>query len=947
VTDTTPYDSTDDATTDSGEFVVFRVVDDAEFEAAIAWMGINQPQNYWDRSNLDQAWNWLNLFQSSATLTTKSVSATELVTVTLDDETQDLNAETGEYLIQLTGAQLKAGSLVVTPNYGADGTDANGMPLVSIGFEGGRAERTVYSFSNAANGTDWWRRGETLQVTSANFNGQQAWEYATDNGGTVTYLNNNYADPVVNITQREFSLKINGLDMDGNGMVNSDDVREITFRANPWASDQYTVVNGLANTLSLAPWGYDLMTYSEASYDYRNHGIDQDEYNTLAALQNFVRFSGDNGRLVVDYLNPGNRDAKTLAFSEVVMKAGTGKDQDGVDVVSSELYVTNGTKNFFAVSSTSKLTAGDKLKFTITGSSSQSVSFVADITDQLARDNTDPIKLLEAAMKAGLATAIGTTQKQLNFTGTSVKAINDISQTPAKDAVSVTLANRAFKISVETVSEAGTLVVQQSSKDGAGGNVKAVVQAVQYNAAPDVAYSTSVQDLEGSFGAHVVNLASLSVIDSSANLQVTLSPTRGAHAGFFQFIDSSLFGDFLDTGNLKVQYMDPATNKLVDAKDKLPQGVGKLVITASAMEFVVGEQTITYKASDIVNLVLSGITFQLNRGLYSTEDDFATSFDLAINDDFKAASNKVLDGTFATGGDRMYGASVVHSTLDDVTGDKRVDANDAVVKVSTLRQLATIDNLDDLDPGLHLTDNSTDASQGINNEISASKVFSITNKTLLHGFNTGLANMMVDQGLTSISSIFLHADDDLQYSMLDYAKAGFLTLYNETSNAFSTSVAEANQLTSLGIGVVGDVEISFGSEKAQTLLAPLRSVQSLAAWAPADEVDKVADYVLKDFGAGDKLDLKTLLKIESKNLVLADETDALAAYTAASTTSTDYSTHSLYASFDAETDTVDYYYVGWDQTANEAATKAHFKVELTGIDLTESTSLETLKTYLL
>jgi hypothetical protein len=144
--------------------------------------------------------------------------------------------------------------------------------------------------------------------------------------------------------------------------------------------------------------------------------------------------------------------------------------------------------------------------------------------------------------------------------------------------------------------------------------------------------------------------------------------------------------------------------------DKLPVGVGKIVISASEYTFEIGGESITYKASDIINLVLSGTTFQLNRGLYNSADTFSTGFDLAINDDYTAGAG-VLKGTFTTGAERIYTASVVHDTLEDATGDGRIDANDAVIKVSTLRQLATINNLEGLESGLHGTDSSTDISR--------------------------------------------------------------------------------------------------------------------------------------------------------------------------------------------------------------------------------------------
>lgn len=374
-------------------------------------------------------------------------------------------------------------------------------------------------------------------------------------------------------------------------------------------------------------------------------------------------------------------------------------------------------------------------------------------------------------------------------------------------------------------------------------------------------------------------------------------------------------------------------------------GVGKIVITASEYTFEIGGESITYKASDIINLVLSGTTFQLNRGLYNSADTFSTGFDLAINDDYTAGAG-VLKGTFTTGAERIYTASVVHDTLDDATGDGRIDANDAVIKVSTLRQLATITNLEGLASGLHGTDSSTDASAGIANDLAAAKVFTLSNKSLAHSFNTELADMMVEEGLSTNSALYLHADEALQYGPLDYAKAGFTTIYNETGAAFSATVGEMNQLKSLGVGVVGDMEIAFESDSAETLVAPLRNLQSLSNWV-VDE-GEVADYVLTNFGTGDKLDLTTLLKIDKTKLALVtDEGAAQDAYTTASgAASFDLSTNSLYAAKDADTDVVDYYYVGWNQTLGETVTKAHFQVQLTGTDITANTTVDTLKGFL-
>ena len=938
ITDDTPWDSSDDES-DLGDFVVLRVVDDAAFENAVSALG-QLPQGYGDAGSVQQSWAWLQSFINSSTLTTKSVASTELVTVTLDDETQQISGD-NEYVVHLTGAQLKAGALVVTPNYGADGLDEQGMPLVNIFFEGGRAERALFSFSSSVNSTDWWRRGETLTVNSDVFL-NDAWGYANLHGGTVSYewVDGNYVPSFVNITQREFNLRVTGLDLNGDGLTNADDVRNVTMHATTWSSDQNSAMTDLARTLSGAPWG-PLTTYDQDPWAYNAHGIDDEEYETLDALRQFVHFSGDNGRMVADFVTPGNMSADTLVFSEVNMVNNLGSDQDGVDVVSSDLYAATGAKNYFGVSSSSKLSAGDKLKFTITHTDARTAVFYADITSDLVKANNDQLKLLEAAMKAGVATDL----KFVGGTTTNALLKSNIGLTTAKDAILVTLANKSYSIKVETVSEVGTLLVQQASKDGAGGNVKATVSAVAYNEAPEVAYSTSTQAVEGVFGSHTVGLSSVSVIDDSSNLQVTLSPTRGAYAGSFMFLDNSLFKEFVSAGYLKVQYMNPTDNKLVDALDKLPVGVGKIVITASKFTLDINGELITYKASDIINLVLSGTTFQLNRGLYSAKDEFSTGFDLAINDDYTAGAD-VLKGTFATGGERVYTAAVVHETLEDANGDDRIDANDLVIKLSTMRQLATNNNQEGLEAGLHATDNSDDTSTGIDNDIASAKIFSLSNKSLAHSFYTEYADMMVENGVSTNSLIYLHADEELQYAALEYAKAGFNTIYNETAYAMSMTVSEVNQLKSFGVGVVGDLEIAFESNSAEILVAPLRNLQSLTMWSTDD--GDVADYVMTNFGLGDKLDLNTLLKIDKSKLALAvDETAAHEAYDTASVgLAFDLSTNSLYAAKDIDNQFVDYYLVGWNQSLGETVTKAHFQVQLTGVDISATTTVAQLQGFL-
>lgn len=920
-TDTTPYDSSDDEFTDTGDFVVFRVIDDAAFEAAIRGANLTLPQGWWgdNASQFQTHWYFLQNFMSMTTLTTKSVTSSELVTVTLDDITQDIQGS--EYTIQLTGAQLKAGALVVTPNYGADGFDASGQPVLNISFEGGRGERTVLSFSSAVNGTDWWRRGEAEVLSQNDLGGVDPWTYASTHGGTVTYDQNGQL--VVNLAQRELSLKIANLDMDGNGVVDANDQREVTLNTSSWTFDTYSAMNDLANVLS----------GNNAMFNQAPNGIDASERETLDRLQEFVEFSSDNGRLVVDYLMPGNQSSNTLTFSEVGMEKTqngevVGLDQDGVDVVRSELYVSTRTKHYFTVSSAAKLTAGDELKFTVSNAAGSSVSFTAKITADLVTKNSDPVKLLNEAIKAALTAdlKIGSTTAISKATGSAL--------TSAGDAVVLTVASN-FQISVETMKEAGTLLVQQSSKDGAGGNVDATIAAVKYNKAPEVAYTSSEQELEGIFGTHAVNLSSLSVIDDSSSLQVTLSPTRGSHAGSFLFVDTSLFSHFIKEGTLKVQYFD-SSNKLVDATGKLPVGVNKLVISASAYTFDTGAGSVTYKASDIVNLVISGVSFQLNRGLYSQDDKYVTEFGIAVNDDYtEATSGVALAGKFASSGERMYKASITHGTLEDATFDNKIDANDAIVKVSSMRQLVTSDSIDDIDQGLHLTDNVTDASQGIANDVAAAKVFTVTNKTLQHSFNSQIADMMVDQGLTTTSTIYLHADEALQYMPLNYAMAGFNTIYNETTDAMSMTATEANQLTSLGVGFVGDLEILCQSEGAETIVAPLRNLASLSSWDMSNDANGSADYFIKNFGQGDKLDLKTLLKVESTNLVkVDDESTALGSYDTSS------SAAKMYWAFtdgqDGDYDLVDFYYVAYDQNLDEAATKAHFQIELVGMNYSAS-----------
>jgi hypothetical protein len=910
VTDATPYDSSDDASKDDGDFVVFRVLDDAAFEAAVVPIlgtPIGPTDGFYDPVSFNNYWNWVSQLINDSKLSTKSVTSSELVTVTLDDITLSLEPNSNEYVVELTGAQLKAGSLVVTPNYGADGLDANGKPVLNISFEGGRAERTVLSFSSAINTTDWWRRGES--------------------------------DPVTQSDQREIKLSVDKLDLDGNGKVEAADKKTITFNTASWTFDTFSAMNDLANVLSGSRFG------STQSDIY--HGIDSDEALTIDALKKFVKFSSDNGRLVVDYLNPGDQNANTLIFSEVGMANTSGIDQDGVDVVASDLYAASGTRRYLSVSATSKLTEGDKLKFTITNpTGGATATFEATITKELVAAAKNPIDLLQAAIKASLTS-------DLKFTGAGNQPVaiakSGVTLTSANDAVLLTLGKSNYQIKVETTSEAGTFLVQQSSKDGAGGNVNTKISAVKYNKAPEVAYSTTEQELEGVFGSHSVELSSISVIDDSNTLQVTLSPNRGAHSGSFMFVDTSLFKEFLSNKALMVQYYDK-DNKLVNAADKLPVGVNKLVISASAYTIQIpGGESITYKASDIVNLVLSGVSFQLNRGLYSTEDKYVTEFGLSINDEYTAAtSGEILAGKFVSSGERLYKASITHGTLEDATGDRKIDGNDAIVKVSSLRQLATVTNQEDLDSGLHMTDNDLSGlSQGINDNLAASKVFSVTNKTLLHAFNSEIADMMVEQGLTSISAISLHVDTDLQYMPLSYAKAGFTTIYNETQNSMYLTASEANQLSSLGVGFVGDLEIAFESSKAETVVAPLRNLMSLSSWDTLSASDSIADYVIKNFGAGDKLDLKTFLKIDISKLSSNNVSDQDAAETsyqsASSVTGFDFSTNNLYYSItdtnsDNLIDVVDYYYVGWNQNNGEAATKAHFQVEIAGLNYSTTDS---------
>jgi hypothetical protein len=220
--------------------------------------------------------------------------------------------------------------------------------------------------------------------------------------------------------------------------------------------------------------------------------------------------------------------------------------------------------------------------------------------------------------------------------------------------------------------------------------------------------------------------------------------------------------------------------------------------------------------------------------------------------------------------------------------------------------------------------------------VAAAKVFTITNKTLQHSFNSQIADMMVDQGLTTTSTIYLHADEALQYMPLSYAMVGFNTIYNETTDTMSMTATEANQLTSLGVGFVGDLEILCGStSRAETVVAPLRNLVSLSSWDSSSDANGAADYFIRNFGQGDKLDLKTLLKVDSTSLTLVnDESTALAGYDTSS------STAKMYWAFtdgqDGGFDMVDFYYVGYDQNLDEAATKAHFQVELVGMNYSNS-----------
>jgi hypothetical protein len=370
-------------------------------------------------------------------------------------------------------------------------------------------------------------------------------------------------------------------------------------------------------------------------------------------------------------------------------------------------------------------------------------------------------------------------------------------------------------------------------------------------------------------------------VDDSKDLLVTLSPSRGVYSGTFAYLDSSLISKFIANGSLKLSYM--VGTVMTPLPDKIPSGVGKIFIEAHQTQITIDAdtgETVTYKASDLVNLVLSSTNFQLNRSLYTRDESVEVKFDLAINDSYSVANNI---GSFAKDGDRLIVGSINHNSIGDENADGKVDINDTVVKVSTLRQLATTnDDSSGLEFGLHRTDSdSSDSSPGINDDVSNAKLFNVTNKSLVHQFNSVYADMIVEEGLGSTSAIYLHADEVLNYSLDSYAKSGFAAIYNETGDVFSQTVSMANSLQKLGTQIIGDTIIEFESESAETLKIPLTSLSLLTQWnvdrdgnistsAWGEPLDGVADYLIYGIGAGDKIDLSSLFS-KSALTYISDE----------------------------------------------------------------------------
>jgi len=493
-----------------------------------------------------------------------------------------------------------------------------------------------------------------------------------------------------------------------------------------------------------------------------------------------------------------------------------------------------------------------------------------------------------------------------------------ITQTTNKDAVQFTFENVKEKVGskdvqqdvsliISTVKEAGTLVVQKSSQDGTGGIVswnqvgsngsitKDSVKVANYNQAPKVSVSSSTQEMVAILGATTVSLSSINIVDDSTDLLVTLSPSRGVYSGSFAYLESTLISKFIANKSLVLTYMVGST--VTPLPDKIPAGVGKIFIEAHQSIITTGQnESVTYKASDLVNLVLSSINFQINRSLFSRDDVAKVQFDLAINDSYSMTKDV---GSFAAGGDRLIVGSVSHNTIGDENADGKIDSNDTVVKVSTLRQLITDADTTTLDAGLHRTDSSKeDGSPGIQNDLSNAKLFTVTNKSIIHQFDSALADMIVDKALGSTNAIYLHADETLSYDLINYAKAGFAGIYNEsaTGELFGLTVSEANTLSKLNVQVIGDTSINFESDAAETLKIPFTSLSLLTQWNSIndettsdvnwEEPAGVVDYLITGMGTGDKIDLSSFpFKTSDLNYITESEAGNLVSGLSATTLS--------------------------------------------------------------
>jgi len=878
--------------TDQGDFVVLRVLDDAKFEAAVSTLGALPYDTGQGRSYFD----WVDSFLDQARVSTNSIKASEVFTITLDDEEVPIDPSNNEYVVNLTGAQLKAGALVITPNYGA--VDSNGKSMVDrISFTGGQGEKTVFSLSSAVNGVNWWNKAAPTTVTGFG-SYTDAWSYAQVNGGSVNFDNNGYS---VLVSQRDLVMTVG--DIFGKG----DPDQSFTFRLPSWVSDSYSAANQLSSILNGGEqWMVTSLNPSQTPEDkanslwnanqwwYQERGVTKDELVSLLKLSSAVTFSDDGGRLIANYKNPGDVKLNMLAFTEA---NAAGVDQDGVDVVTSDLYTATKTKKFVAASANGKLSVGDKLTFSVKAGSTaaaatEKASFTIEITEKMVTDaKGDSTTLLLNAIKAAVSADLKTGSGNTAVTWLKPAGITKVANGDAVQFVfesnKVNNVIQDVSLSITTVKEAGTLLVQQSSQDGSGGTVvwqstnsTDAVTVANFNQAPKVSSSGNAQELAAIFGATTVSLSSINVVDDSSDLLIAVSPSRGVYSGTFTYFDSSLVAKFIAKGDLKVTYIG-SDGKSAPLPDKVPAGVGKIFIEAHQSVVSVGGDNVTYKASDLVNMVLASTSFQINRTLFTEEKVATISFDLSINDTYTSDTKGVK--TFAKDGERMVVGSVQHSSIGDETNDGRIDTNDTVVKVSTLRQFALdSDTNTGLDTGLHRTDSvTTGQSPGINDDLSHAKLFTITNKTLAHQFNRDLADMIVEKQLGSTSAIFLHTDEELGYSLDQYAKAGFAAVYNESTDVFMLSASMANTLSRLGTSIIGDAEISFDPNNvAETLKIPFTSLTALQQWkAPSftsgDGDAAVAEYAITNLGDGDKIDLTALVAKANLTFITADPSNAL------------------------------------------------------------------------